>query len=312
MSPTTYEFHELASGVHVAIAPLYSFAGSNAGIVDLGGRVLVFDTGIVPLAGQHLAQAAEDFFGRAPDLVINSHWHADHVQGNQVFPAATPVISTHITRALIAANVPDNIADLRRDMPQAARDIETRLANVTDAAERAELGEELAWFQTAAEQAAALELRLPDQTFEQRVCLYGAVRRAELVTFGGGHTASDAVLWLPDDNIVFVADLLFHGFHPFLGDGDPDQWLRIYTDLEALDPLPEVVVPGHGKLATPAAFADLRRYVPTLRELVADLKLRGGTADDAVKLPVPAAFSDWEGPNTFARNMTFLFEQAEA
>jgi glyoxylase-like metal-dependent hydrolase (beta-lactamase superfamily II) len=35
------------------------------------------------------------------DAVINSHWHNDHIWGNQVFDANTDIVSSEETRRLI-------------------------------------------------------------------------------------------------------------------------------------------------------------------------------------------------------------------
>jgi len=40
----------------------------------------------------------------------------------------------------------------------------------------------------------------------------------------GGHTASDAILHLPDDNIIFGGDLLFVHAHPYFADGHPEEF----------------------------------------------------------------------------------------
>jgi cyclase len=154
-----------------------------------------------------------------------------------------------------------------------------------------------------------LELRLPNQTFDRRVVFHGSARRAELLTLGGGHTESDALLYLPDDQIAFVGDLLFNEVHPWMGHGNPDEWLRIYNRIEALDPAVEVVVPGHGPVATPAAFAALRRYLPALRRLVDEVIKAGGSIQDAEEKHVPAAFSGWTG-TSFKNNVRFLYERA--
>ncbi|MBN1963200.1 MAG: MBL fold metallo-hydrolase, partial [Anaerolineae bacterium] len=150
---------------------------------------------------------------------------------------------------------------------------------------------------------APLALRLPDTTFDERLTVYGETRTVELLTFGGGHTDSDAVLWLPEERILFAADLLFHGSHPWIGDGHPDEWVRILGDLEALEP--ETVVPGHGPLATVAAFDEQRRYFPVLRAAAEQVMAAGGSAKDAA---LPDAFSHLEGADGFNRNLGVMID----
>ena len=89
-----------------------------------------------------------------------------------------------------------------------------------------------------------LIVRLPELTFDQRATLHGDRRNAELITFPGGHTGSDTVLYLPTDGIVFTGDLLFVGCHPFLGDGDPVKLLEALRQIGAWQA--KNLVPGHG------------------------------------------------------------------
>jgi len=84
-----FRVEALAPGVFAAIADRRGGGVSNAGIIDLGGQTLVFDTGMTPPASRDLLAAAEELTGRAPAIVVNSHWHDDHHSGNTVFGGAT-------------------------------------------------------------------------------------------------------------------------------------------------------------------------------------------------------------------------------
>ena len=47
---------------------------------------------------------AVELTGRQPELVINSHYHNDHIWGNQVFGADTDIISSDETRRMFIAS----------------------------------------------------------------------------------------------------------------------------------------------------------------------------------------------------------------
>ncbi|MED2971797.1 MBL fold metallo-hydrolase [Fictibacillus sp. B-59209] len=48
----------------------------------------MFDTFLPPAAGEELKQAAEALTDNKVKYVMNSHWHEDHVYGNQAFEDA--------------------------------------------------------------------------------------------------------------------------------------------------------------------------------------------------------------------------------
>ena len=314
MYPTSkhFELEPLTDGVYAAIAKEDGVAGSNAGFVDLGDRVLVFDLCMTPQAGRDLVEAASRITGHPVTLAINSHWHADHVLGNQALPTEAALMSTPYTRTLIAERIPPLIEQQRKEASATLGALQLQFQAEEDPKKCDELGVQIDSYRMIMEDMPGLNCRVPDMTFRGKVTFHGPARRAELLSMGGGHTVSDALLILPDEQILFAGDLLFNECHPWLGDGDPDEWLHIYDRIDTLDPAIQVVVPGHGPVTTPEAFAALRRYLPVLQRLADDVLKNGGTADDAAGLAVPAAFSEWTGAPTFANNMRFLFEQAAA
>jgi cyclase len=314
MQPTSrhFQIEPLAEGVYVALAREGGGAWSNAGIVDLGDRTLLFDTLALPQAARDLVNIAHHLTHRPITLAVNSHWHLDHVAGNQVLPPTTTIVSTQRTRALIADRLPPQTREQQTNVPRQLRELEAELQTTPNPARREEIGKEIDRLRMVLHDLPSLSVRLPDLAFEHKLLLHGTTRRAELLTFGGGHTESDAILYLPHDQIAFVGDLLFHHRHPWIGDGSPDVCLRIYDQIDALDPPVEVLVPGHGPVATPSAFAALRRYVPALRQIAEDVVRGGGTEADALNRAVPAAFSEWDGLDTFKANMAYFYRQALA
>ena len=58
---------------------------------------------------------------------------------------------------------------------------------------------------------------------------------AELIAFARGHSASDAVFFLPKEGGAFMSDLLFIGYHPWVGAGDPDKLSYILQEVSDLN-----------------------------------------------------------------------------
>jgi len=231
-------FEQVSEGVFAAIAAEGGVAVGNAGFVDLGGEVLVFDTHVSLTAGRELRAAAEQ---HAPArTVVLSHWHGDHVYGAGAFDAT--VVATART------------AELMRDRT-AQRLAEFKAASLEDFAETP-------FAELARTELPTLEIRYPDGTFDPERTFSGSARSAEAITLGGGHTLSDAFLWLADERIVFTADLAITNGHPWVGDGDIDQ----PAILEGIAELaPETIVPGHGPVSGPDAIDVMLRYLDALK-----------------------------------------------
>ncbi len=114
---TGFAIREVAAGVWAAIAPdTRGPAVSNAAIVDLGQATMVVDTFMTIEAAEQLAAECRRLTGRAPSLVLNTHFHVDHVGGNAVF-AGAHIVATPRIRELIAveAAAGDRLPDLLID-----------------------------------------------------------------------------------------------------------------------------------------------------------------------------------------------------
>lgn len=300
MRSSYFRLEEVAGGVFAAVVTPGVGAMGNAAIVDLGERTLVFDTFLTTAAARELRDAAERLTGRPTSLVVNSHRHADHVMGNQVFVPDAVVVSTANTRERL------RISPLFQQLPGLIAGLEERIAGERDEASRAALSADLADYCLLSAEAHDLHRVLADLTFDQQLTLHGSRRRAELITYGGGHTSSDAFLHLPDDRVALMGDLLFVGSHPGFAHGDPREWQRILRQVRELDL--EHVVPGHGPVGTVLDLDSELHYLVHIEELARSVIRGERTSEQALEEPLPPPFEAWRWRNVLADNLTFLLD----
>jgi cyclase len=265
---------------------------------------VVFDAFFTPQAAEDLRDSAEVLTGRPVAMVIDSHYHNDHIWGNQVFNPGTDILSTVVTRDLIATRGYSELNEITESAERELGTTQARYDAAPDERTREQHSMWLDYYQSFLEARPILTIRLPNLTFVEHMILYGPDHVAELIPFSRGHTDSDTVLYLPMDGIVFVSDLLFIGCHPYLGEGDPDHLLTILDEIERLEP--RVVVPGHGPVGTADDLALMRRYVRTLDDLALALIQDGAPEDEVDRLPVPEPFEDWFLDEFFGVNLHFL------
>ena len=295
-----FELQRLGDGVYAAIASDGGWAICNAGAVDLGDQVLVFDT----FVNQHAAAEFKDMVGRLTGkpvgYVVNSHYHSDHVKGNQVFDGAR-IVSTAKTREVMTkakSRYETDLEAIRKDVQQ---DLESHLANPDDPDTALFEGYDRGHLDGLP----TLKYTVPDVAFEDRITFHGTKRTAEAITYGGGHTVSDALLYLPEDGIAFMGDLLFVECHPYIADGNPSELFRIFDRVKGLDA--KVLVPGHGPVGSLRDIDANRRYVEALQNTVKEVRGSGGGPAQAAEKPVDPAFSDWKRRAFRRDNLEFLF-----
>ncbi len=286
-----FEIQALAKNVYAAIAIDGGHAVGNAGMVDLGGQVLVFDTFVTPQAAADLRQIVIELFGRAPRLIIDSHYHNDHIWGNQVFAGDAHILSSSCTRELIAT---EGMEEYKWYGANAKKRLESLLAQTP--ATESERQEQLLWkgeYEGIVEALPHLSVCLPDITFDRQLEIHGTHGRARLVAFNDGHTKSDTILHLPEEGVIFAGDLLFVGCHPYLADGNPFHLPETLKELSQHGSTQ--YVPGHGPVGTLDDVRLMSDYVKLCIE-----KARGLEGDENIveakinESRVPEEFLNWK------------------
>ena len=224
-----FKIDQVADGVFAAYSLDGGAAIGNAGIIDLGDRTLIFDTFESPFAAEDLRVASEILTGKPATWVVNSHAHADHWFGNQVFPEETIIIASKTT----CDNMTEYLEEVNQEKSDSSEIIEygqslnDQLSNEDNHIKRKIIESSIARIKYYLEALPSLNLRLPDQSFEGRVEFIGSQRRVVLVDVGAAHTSGDSYLTIQSENIAFLGDLGFFQEQPYMADSDPTSWLTV-------------------------------------------------------------------------------------
>jgi glyoxylase-like metal-dependent hydrolase (beta-lactamase superfamily II) len=304
-----FNLQELAPGVWAAVNnDSGGHAICNAGIVDLGDRTLVFDPFMNIDAATDLRRAAETLAGRPVSIVVNSHFHNDHIRGNQVFGQAA-VIGTGWTRERIAVSEPKELAWETKNAKGILESYRKQAESATGV-QKEEIPMWIAYFEGMVENSHRVVTTLPNLVFNDSLRIHGTRRDILLVEYRNGHTGSDVIMLLTTDHIVFAGGLLFNVRHAWIGDGDPDAWTG---HLQGWSLLPESTrfVPGHGQPGDMRIVQGMIEYLTTLKGLVAAYPK--GTPDSTItSIPVPDRFKDWKLRRFHPMNLAFLWERRKA
>ncbi|MEQ1760469.1 MAG: MBL fold metallo-hydrolase [Vicinamibacterales bacterium] len=229
--------------------------GGNVGLLlGVDGLVLV-DGGLATRAAE-LARAVGDIDGRAVQVLINSHYHFDHVGSNELLGRqAAP------GRLRIVAH--QNVA---------AR-LSQRFAN--EAFGRT--------FEPLAPEG------LPTDTFTRSGRLAVGNETIEYVHVPLAHTDGDSYVFLPGSNILQTGDLLWIGRYPVV---DYSAGGTLAGMISAVDRLMNVgdagtrVIPGHGPVVGKAEMRATRDIWATINERV-DRMMRAGRMLEEVLAAAP-------------------------
>ena len=241
---TPIRTERIADGFYV----LFGVGGNIA--VSIGSQgVLAVDDQFPEMVPKYRA-AIRELGGGDIDFVVNTHWHFDHADGNQVLgPDGTWLVSHANSRAMMTKDNRINLVGQVREQP--------------------------------AYPAAAL----PVITFSDRMQFHWNGEPIDLLHFGPAHTTGDAAVIFRNRNAVHLGDVFNNAGYPFIDADNGGSLNGIIAFCEGvlaeLEP-GAIVIPGHGPVAD---YAALRQYVAmltTIRDRLAALLADGATLEQVV------------------------------
>lgn len=142
-------------------------------------------------------------------------------------------------------------------------------------------------------------LTWPTTTFSDRLTVYLGTRRVDIMHLGRAHTAGDAVIWVPDEEVMFTGDIVEYHSACYCGDGYLTEWSDTLDNIAAF--APRAIAPGRGDALmgadmVSAAIESTRDFVESTYRPAARVAARGGTlkdAWDAVRAECDPKFADY-------------------
>lgn len=295
----------MAPGVFAAIAKPGTGAWSNAGFVDLGTELLVFDAFNTPAAAEELKKQAEKLTGKKVKYLVNSHYHGDHVFGNQVFEDL-PIISTELTREWIKDK--NAIGDVDVEIQETQNYLDNLMLQIKsekDEIIKQSLSNQYLEMQVLLTQIPSMKLTLPSITFKNKLVISGTERHVELYCFGGGHSPSDTFLYVPKEKAALMGDIVTDNLH--LPIFHPEEFLTILesTRTKKID----VLLPGHGDIGTNEKVETMIDYVTILKEAAGGAIAADVESEDFVSsFVIPENFKEWKGMQGIKRNLKTVYD----
>jgi len=231
--------------------------GGNIAVSSGADGVFIIDDQLQPLTDQLLA-AIRKISDRPIRFVINTHYHGDHVGGNEAIGKAGAVIIAH-----------DNIR-VRMN-----RDEFNNFMNDTTPA----------WPKEA----------LPVVTFNDRVTLHLNGEPVAVMHVPHGHTDGDSIVFFPGSNVLHMGDDYFNGLYPYIdldGGGSIQGMIAaVELGLELSDENTRVI-PGHGPISNREELAAYGAFLASARDRVQSLIDQGMSLKEVVAAKPTAEWDD--------------------
>jgi cyclase len=238
-------------------------AGGNIGVSVGEDGVILIDDQFAPLTPK-IQEAVSKLSSKPIKFVLNTHWHLDHVGGNENLAAAGAVVIAH-----------DNV----RKRMSTEQFIELLKLKVPPSPPKA----------------------LPVVTFTTDITLHFNGEDIRVIHVDPAHTDTDSIIVFPKAKILHMGDTFITTSYPFVdvsSGGTYDGFVAAAERALGIVDDSFKIIPGHGGLSTKA---DLKAWHEMLVGVRARVKkeVDGGKSLDAIqKLKATAAWDDKWGKGT--------------
>jgi cyclase len=225
---------------------LQGVGGNMVAQIGPDGKLLIDSS--VATASRAIVQTLGKLNGSPLKLLLNTHWHFDHTDGNAALhDAGAFIIAQENTR--LRLSTPQKMKLFNLDFP----------ASPTGG--------------------------LPQLTFVDSEKLYFDNDELDMVHAPNAHTDSDIFVHFVSGNVIHTGDLWFNGFYPLIDDstgGTVNGMIQGVDQVLALADDKTKIVPGHGSLGDKRALQKYRDMLSTVANRIEKLKIAGQTLDQVI------------------------------
>ena len=217
-------------------------------VVHIGpdGKLMIDSS--VATAAPRIRETLEKLDAHPLKLLINTHWHFDHTDGNAAM---------HDQGAFIIAQENTRV---RLSTTQRVEILSTTFP-------------------------AAPTSGLPQATFIDTETLFYDNDELHLTHTPNAHTDSDIFIRFINANVIHTGDLWFNGFYPLIDNssgGTVNGMIRGVDQVIELADDKTKIVPGHGPLGDKSGLAVYREMLATVANRVEKLKIAGQTLEQVI------------------------------
>lgn len=231
-----------------AASPKNSF-GVNAGVIIGKDGIVVVDTMISAKEAKRFIKDIRAISRKPIKYVVNTHYHLDHAFGNSEFAKVGAVIVAQENAQKAMENTAKETLGNMKEYGLTPKDMQ------------------------------GTSVVYPVLTYGNRMTIDIGGQQIELIHARHSHTDGDTLVYLPGKKVLFTGDILFTNYHPFLGEGNIEEWVKQLDDIKSMDV--EKIIPGHGPLSQKNDLDDMKKYIMLFDQKAKEL---ASQSDDLQKI----------------------------
>ena len=265
MTEKTIAFDEIGDGLWAFTAE----GDPNSGVIIGDDSVMIVEAQATPRLAYKVIEKVRSVTDKPISHLVLTHYHAVRVLGASAY-GADQVIMSDAARAMVVERGQEDWDSEFQRFPRLFEGHESIPG-----------------------------LTYPTTTFSEAMTVYLGKRRVDIKHIGRAHTAGDAVIHVPDQNVMFTGDIVEDHSACYCGDGYFADWGGTLDAIKAYGV--DAIAPGRGAAlvgqdAVNRAIESTRDFVLSTYEPAAKVAMKGGSlkdAWDAVRAACDPKFADY-------------------
>jgi len=232
--------------------------GGNIGLIKGKQGLLLIDADYKEMSSALEAELAKYGGINKVSYLINTHWHGDHTQGNEIVGHHAKIIAHENVR------------------PRLLTSQEIKLFNMVT--------------EPYSEHA------LPSITYKTSMSLHINNKEINVVHFPNGHTDGDSIVFIKNDNIVHMGDHFFSGMFPFVDVAHGGNVLKMANNIKSVLAMlnnKTKIIPGHGPLSTKADLQAFHDMLTGTSAEINEMKEKGMTLEKIKEKGLSNKWASW-------------------
>ncbi|MCY4306062.1 MAG: MBL fold metallo-hydrolase [Aestuariivita sp.] len=226
----------------------------NSGVIIGDESVMIIEAQATPRLADKVIEKVREVTDKPISHVVLTHYHAVRVLGASAFEAPQ-IIMSEVARGMVEERGQEDWDSEFQRFPRLFEGHESIPG-----------------------------LTYPTTTFSDKMTVYLGKRRVDIKQIGRAHTAGDAIIHVPDQNVMFTGDIVEDHSACYCGDGYFNEWGGTLDRVLAYNV--DAIAPGRGdalvgREAVERAIESTRDFVNSTYEPAAKIAACGGTLKEA-------------------------------
>lgn len=235
---------------------LINAAGVNSLILTgTDGTLLVDDN--TQSAAPYLLKEINGIINDSINIIVNTHWHFDHTEGNLVFGNGKTIIAHELAKNLLSKDEM-LLGDLHKAYPDYA---------------------------------------LPNKLINDKYEFNFNGETVIITPLSGGHSAGDVIVYFKNADVLHIGDIVFADMFPFIDTDHGGNAITLSNNIKTIIDMFTVntrIIPGHGRMLTTEDLKEYRDMINGTTEIVRQEINRNKSLSEIKQSNLLNQYADWQ------------------